>query len=223
MSVETLKIIDKDAFRQPLIEYTKKAFNQLHPINTPKILDIGCGTGLPTLELARMSGGKVIGVDIDQNSLDILEEKIEKMGLKKQVETSNCSLFDLPFPDKSFDIIWSEGSIFIIGFKRGLKEWKPLLKDQGFLVVHDQYQDHAKKLETIRKCGYKLLNSFLIKHQTWKLNFYLPFENHLKKLKEKYKNNSEIQQAIKKEIDEISVFEEDVESLSSIFYLMQKL
>ncbi|MCC7551348.1 MAG: class I SAM-dependent methyltransferase [Methanobacterium sp.] len=55
MSVETLKIINKDAFRQPLIEYTIKAFNQLPPINHPKILDIGCGTGVPTLELTIMS------------------------------------------------------------------------------------------------------------------------------------------------------------------------
>ncbi|BDZ70475.1 class I SAM-dependent methyltransferase [Methanobacterium petrolearium] len=223
MSVETLKIINKDAFRQPLIEYTKKAFYQLPPINTPKILDIGCGTGLPTLELARMSGGEVIGIDIDQDSLDILKEKIEKMGLEKQIETINCSLFDLPFPDESFDMIWSEGSIFIIGFKRGLKEWKPLLKDQGFLVVHDQYHDHAKKLEIIEKCGYKLLNSFLITHQTWKLDFYLPYEKHLKKLDEKYKNNSEVQQTVQKEIDEINAFKEDVESLSSIFYVMKKV
>jgi len=72
MSVETLKIINKDAFRQPLIEYTIKAFNQLPPINHPKILDIGCGTGLPTLELVRMSRGEIVGIDIDQNSLDIL-------------------------------------------------------------------------------------------------------------------------------------------------------
>jgi methylase of polypeptide subunit release factors len=55
MSVETLKIINKDVFRQPLIEYTIKAFNQLPPINQPNILDIGCGTGVPTLELTIMS------------------------------------------------------------------------------------------------------------------------------------------------------------------------
>jgi len=218
-----LKIINKDAFRQSFIEYTRKAFNQITPITNPRILDIGCGTGVPTLELARMSGGEVVGIDLDQDALDILNQKIDDMGLEKQVETLNCSLFDLPFPDESFDIIWSEGSIFVIGFEKGLKEWRPLLNVQGFLVVHDQYQDHDEKLETIGKCGYKLLNSFIIPHQTWKLDFYLPYEEHLQRLKEEYKGNEEVQQTLQKEILEISAFKEDVESLSSIFYVMQKI
>ena len=155
--------------------------------------------------------------------MDILNQKIEDMGLEKQVKTLNCSLFDLSFPDESFDIIWSEGSIFVMGFEKGLNEWKHLLKEQGFLVVHDQYQDHPKKLETIRKCGYKLLNSFVISHQTWELDFYQPYENHLQRLKEEYKGNTEVQQTVQKEIHEISAFKEDSESLSSIFYVMEKM
>ncbi len=70
------------------------------------------------MELTIMSEGEVVGIDIDQDALDILNQKIEDMGLEKQVKTLNCSLFDLSFPDESFDIIWSEGSIFVMGFEK---------------------------------------------------------------------------------------------------------
>lgn len=36
----------------------------------------------------------------------------------------NCSMFEMPFTDESFDIIWAEGSIYLIGFERGLDEWR---------------------------------------------------------------------------------------------------
>ena len=70
----------------------------LPELNRPRILDVGCGTGAPTLEIARLSGGEVIGIDINQDLLDKLSRKVEKAGLTQRVKTINCSLFDMPFP-----------------------------------------------------------------------------------------------------------------------------
>jgi len=42
------------------------------------ILDVGCGSGVPTLELARQCNGKIIGLDINRFLLDFLEKKIQK-------------------------------------------------------------------------------------------------------------------------------------------------
>lgn len=52
------------------LTFTRKAFQMLPKLDKPKILDVGCGQGGPTLELARISGGQVTGLDIDQSSLD---------------------------------------------------------------------------------------------------------------------------------------------------------
>ena len=47
----------------------------------PRILDMGCGSGIPTLELARLSRGEAIGIDIDQPALDtIFVEKQQFIG-----------------------------------------------------------------------------------------------------------------------------------------------
>ncbi|MBU7032610.1 MAG: class I SAM-dependent methyltransferase, partial [Theionarchaea archaeon] len=42
----------------------------LPALDNPHILDIGCGTGEPTLELARLSEGIITAVDINQRALD---------------------------------------------------------------------------------------------------------------------------------------------------------
>ena len=118
-------------------EYTRKAFNMLPKLNHPKILDIGCGPGVPTIELAKSSKGVVIGIDIHQPYLDELNKKVRKEKLEKQVKAANKSMFNMDFPKQSFDIIWSEGAIFIIGFEKGLLVWKQYIKPKGFLVVHE--------------------------------------------------------------------------------------
>ena len=54
-----------------IAKYTAKAFRMLPKLDNPRILDIGCGRGGPTMELARLSQGWITAVDIDQPSLDI--------------------------------------------------------------------------------------------------------------------------------------------------------
>ena len=119
-------------------EYTRRAYDYFsHLAKEPCILDIGCGSGMQTLELARISGGHVTALDNYQPFLDILEKNAKSAGLDKLIKSLNGSMFELPFPKSTFDIIWSEGAIFIIGFKKGLYEWKPFIKPCGYLVVSE--------------------------------------------------------------------------------------
>ena len=46
-------------------------------------------------------------------------------------------MFNLKFEDGSFDIIWSEGAIFVIGFEKGLREWRRLLTPDGYVAVSE--------------------------------------------------------------------------------------
>ena len=117
--------------------FTRKAFQMLPDLDDPRILDVGCGQGGPTLELTRLSGGQVTGLDIDQSALDELTRRADEEGLSDRVQVVHGSMFDMDFADESFDVIWSEGSMHILGFERALGEWRRFIRPSGFLVVHE--------------------------------------------------------------------------------------
>ena len=43
-----------------------------------------------------------------------------------------ASMEDLPFESSYFDLIWSEGAIYNIGFEKGIKTWKPFRRNREF-------------------------------------------------------------------------------------------
>jgi ubiquinone/menaquinone biosynthesis C-methylase UbiE len=78
MDEEKFFLDAKEVLRANLCKYTRQAFHLLPELNKPRILDIGCGAGVPTMELAGLSSGQITGVDINQSLLDRLERKIKE-------------------------------------------------------------------------------------------------------------------------------------------------
>src|SRR3989344_277794 len=87
---------------------TLKAFSMVEGFlpKEPAILDIGCGPGMQTLELAKISEGKITALDINQKFLDVLNENAKKSGQSPKINTILGSMFEMNFPEKSFDLIW---------------------------------------------------------------------------------------------------------------------
>ena len=222
MREDILLEINHDNLRKGLNKYTKKAFQMLPKLEKPRILDVGCGSGVPTLELARLSNGQIIGIDIDQPLLDKFTKKIEEAGLTDRVKTMKYSMLNMKFPDESFDIIWSEGSIFRIGFQRGLKEWRRFIKPNGFLVVHDEISDITKKLKFIPICGYKLIDNFILPEDVWWVEYYCPLEKWIQELRKKYGDDHETLVMLDKEQQKVDEFKKNPKFHGSVFYVMQK-
>jgi len=193
----------------------------LPQLDKPRILDVGCGSGVPTMELARLSNGEVIGLDIDQGLLDVLRGNVEEAGLSDRVKVVNRSLFDMEFPDESFDIIWTEGSIFVIGFKKGLQEWKRFLKPDGFMVVHDEKGNIGEKLEQISSCGYELLGYFELDEKTWWAEYFAPLEKLILETRGKYPNAPGVIEAVHSAQREIDMFKKSPELNSSLCFVMK--
>ncbi len=71
-------------------EYTRRAFNMIPHFQTPPfILDIGCGQGMQTIELAKISNGKIIALDNHQPFLDLLVEQAKKQKIEDKVIPKN--------------------------------------------------------------------------------------------------------------------------------------
>ena len=214
--------IKKDLVRKRLVKYTRKAFRMLPQMEKPRILNIGCGSGVPTLELARLSQGEVMGIDIDQPALDKFTRKIKKAGLTDRVQAVNCSIFDMDFADESFDIIWSEGSIYAIGFERGLREWKRFLKPGGFIVVHDEQGNVREKLEQIYNCGYELLGYFILSKEIWWTEYFAPLEKLIAESRTRYTDDPKILEELHQAQGELDIFKKNPERNSSVCFVIKR-
>jgi ubiquinone/menaquinone biosynthesis C-methylase UbiE len=212
----------KNHLRRRLLKYTRQAFEKLPEQSSPRILDVGCSSGVPTLELARLSQGKVIGIDIDQTSLDRLDRKIRYSGRADRVKTVNCFIIDMNFADFSFDIIWAEGSIAVIGFEKGLKDWYRFLKPEGFLVVHDDLGNLKEKLRQTKICGYELVDYFLVDENVWLLEYYTPLEKRLDEIRMSSGGNKKIIAGLNDDLREVQAIKRMPERYRSIFFIMRK-
>lgn len=94
-----------------------------------RVADIGCGTGASTLVLAnQLPCSQITAVDLFPEFLEVLQHRADSAGCSEQIGTRAESMDTLSFAAESLDLIWSEGAIYNIGFRRGLEEWRPFLK-----------------------------------------------------------------------------------------------
>lgn len=200
-------------------EDTAKALSQV--VNSPnKILEVGCGKGLATQVLADSSSAAITAVDNEQSALDRLAARFAQQGTQQRLDTVCASMTDLPFSEASFDLIWSEGSAYIMGVKKALKAWRPLLTEQGHLVFSDmvwrtdkpseqavefwqqEYPDIQlveTRLEQIAKAGFRVVSHFAQSEQAW-LNYYRPLKARIIELEPQMSESAALQD-IKHEVE----------------------
>ncbi len=222
---------------------TKKAFSYLKNLpSKPFILDIGCGPGVQTIELAKISNGKIIALDNYQPFLDILIKKVKEEGFEKRIIIKNQSMFEMDFKNDTFDIIWSEGALYIMGFQNGLKKCNQLLKNKGYLVVNEavlflpnlpkplkEFWDEAypdikdikSNISLIKDEGFNMLSHFTLPKSCW-VDFYSNMDKAVKKLKKKYDNNQIALQVFEKCEIESKIYDKYSDYFGYEFFIMQK-
>ncbi len=216
----------------------------LPAMEAPRVLDVGCGTGPATFELAKLTGGAIIAIDTHRPHLDELERKAEQRGLQGRVQTRYMSTLDMDYPDESFDIIWADGSIYILGFERGLRGWRQLLRPGGFMAVHDvvwlqpdsatEIHDYwqemcpdiasvDERVESIQRQGYRLLGHFTLPEQAWWDEYYGPLEQRIDLIQEKYADDPDALAVLAQEQREVDMYRRYSAWYGSAFFVMQKM
>jgi ubiquinone/menaquinone biosynthesis C-methylase UbiE len=103
-------------------------------------LDIGCGAGVNTFVAAVMVGpeGRVIGIDLISEMLNRARTNLEKTSFKN-VTFQEGSAEELPFPNRIFDVVISNGMFNLITDKaKALKEVFGVMKSSGRFLLADQ-------------------------------------------------------------------------------------
>lgn len=209
-----------------------------------KIADIGCGTGASTLFLAHELNAQITAVDFLQDFLDVLEERAEHVGLSEQISTLCCSMENLPFEDEEYDVIWSEGAIYNIGFEKGVTDWNRYLKRGGVLVVSEitwmtasrplELQTHWKneypeidvassKMALLEKHGYAPIGYFVLPEHCWLDQYYRPMQKSFQDFLHRNGNSEDAQAIVDAEKQEIELYERYKTYYSYGVYVARKL
>lgn len=143
--------------------WRKKFLKELKVASGEFALDLCCGTGDITIALAKQVGpsGNVIGLDFNQEMLDLAEQKIRQQDLQKEIQLKQGDAMELPYPDQSFDIV-------TIGFglrnvpdaNQVLKEIYRVLKPTGKVGVLETSQPTNPLVKLGWKSYFKLFPSF---------------------------------------------------------------
>lgn len=179
-----------------------KALSML-PVTPTNIIDIGCGKGFSTRLLTQHTQAQIVAVDNEQSALDELNTCLTEQGLGDRVTLSCASMTELPFSAESFDCIWSETSAYIMGIEQALKQWRPLLKENGCMIISDlvwlngnpsrdakvfwknEYPDMqtvTKRLTQMQQAGFEVIDHFTLSEQAWS-DYYQPLKARVTELK----------------------------------------
>jgi SAM-dependent methyltransferase len=145
---------------------------------------------------------------------------------------------DPDFANEEFDIVFCEAAIEIMGFKKGLSEWKRLLKPNGYLIVsdvswlkrpssesrkfwsniYDEIDTIENKISQIENEGYEFIDYVTVPAEDWK-SYYDKLERNLNSLS----SDESAKDFVKQLRKEIKAYRKNGDDYSYVFYVMKKV
>lgn len=209
----------------------------------PEIVEVGCGEGGTTLDLARHFGGRVTAVDVFDCFLDKLRAKITATGLSN-ISIKKQDMAVLDFEAESLDLIWAESCVFIIGFEAAVASWNRFLKPGGVFVVSDvswltespgdeirefwaesypAMLNIREHLEVMAKAGYECLDHFTQPESDWEMIYRPMREGGLARLEAAHPDDVQARELITAMRREMELYSRYSSQYGHEFYIMRKL
>ena len=227
---------------------TQEALRRLRPYglpDDPEVLDIGCGPGRSLMMLARVTGGRVTGIDIHEPFLGEAQRRIDAAGLGRRVRVERRSMLETEsLPADRFDLLWAEGSIYIAGFDAGLERWRRLLRPGGLAAVSEltwlteqppaaarafwdgaypAMRGEAANRAAAERRGWRVLDTFALPDSAWWDEYYRPLEERIAERRERHPGDAAWAAVLDAEAAEIDLRRRFGASYGYVFYLLRRL
>ena len=200
--------------------------------------------GRQTLDLAKLTSGRIMALDNHRPFLEMLQERSHTDDLLAEIQMVQGDMAALGFEPESFDLIWSEGAAYIMGFDTAMKAWRPLLRPGGSMVISHVVwfkRDRPKEIARfwaeewpdisyykdnnviVEESGYELIDYFPLPQESWWTNYYHPIKTKLAKMRIKYKDNRDAQGIFESFQLEMDMHRKYAEYYGYGFYVMRRL
>ncbi|MEM9265363.1 MAG: class I SAM-dependent methyltransferase [Cyanobacteria bacterium P01_F01_bin.13] len=223
-------------------ELTRRAFEMMSDVpESPRILDIGCGPGMQTIELLNITSGTVVALDLLPEMIARVRARAESAGVSDRLETLEQDMTEMAFPESGFDVVWSEGAIYFLGFESGLKKVRSFVKPGGYVAVSEavwlksnpppevvkfwkeypEIDTVAAKLDVIKHIGCESVGHFIFPATAWTEHYYNPMEKRIAERTLEWRGIPEAEAVLKEAGNEISVFRSYSDYFSYAFFVMR--
>ncbi len=196
-----------------------------------RVLDLGAGHGRTTVALARaLPDARITAVEIHVPFVERIAERARETGVADRVRAECGDMAKIDVAAGSIDLIWAEGSIYVIGMERALALWRPWLREGGCLAFSDfvqwtgdlskeagafwaiEYPDMATE-DAIRSraeaAGYRVVSSFRLPKEAHDA-YYVPLEARVAELAGCVDSDvRKVLEGIRKEIDVVRRFSDE--------------
>jgi SAM-dependent methyltransferase len=209
----------------------------------PEILEIGCGTGAASALLAETSGGRITAVDRFPALIADLRERASALERAGRVRPIVADMSALPFAAGRFDLIWSEGAVYVMGFDAGLSAWRPLLRPRAYLAVteltwlsptrpetlvdywregYPGMRSVQENLDAARALDWEVIEVFVLPQEAWTDAYYGPLRSRLQGFRAAYASEPEAQVVADMTEQEMTLMTEALDTCNYVFYVLRR-
>jgi SAM-dependent methyltransferase len=215
---ETERRLRVEELRRRFLRHTRAAFRRLPALDRPRILDVGCGSGLVTLELARLANGEVVGVDPDREAIARLRGRVERAGLADRVRAVEGSFLDAELVAGSFDVLWAEGVLHLLDPERWLPAARRRMRPHGLLVAHETVGWLDGLAPDLDRFGLVCADRHALPRRCWWNDYGEPLERRIRAVRDAGGESAELARHER----EVAAMKADPDRYESAFFFLRR-
>lgn len=206
-----------------------------------RVLDIACGPGKQTLDLARLlPHATITAIDLHPPFVAEARRRAVDAGLDRRITVLEGDMESLPFAPGSFDLLWCEGAAYIMGVEQALLAWKPLLAPGGRLAFteavwltdsppapvracweeYPQMGDLACCRALVQRCGWNLLGDFVLPGSAWWDDYYTPMTARIEAIAARHGGDPSVEALLDEHRREIAVYRDHADCYGYVFMVL---